>query len=57
MTLGLVYNNGWESGDWHLVYFDIFHEQPPQKDRGYWGISVGLFGIIIGIGFSYEQNI
>lgn len=49
------FQNGWKSGDWHFLVFDIFHEQPQDLSFGVVGVRIGVFGFFTQIGFKYEK--
>ena len=51
--MAILLNNGWKSGDWHLILLDFYNEQPLDSDDGVFGINIGLCGITIGIMFHY----
>jgi len=53
-NMGIIINNGWKSGDWHLLLIDVYHEQPLGKSDGVYGVNLGIFGITLGILFHYD---
>lgn len=48
-------DNGWITGDWHLILIDIFHEQPPHETGGVFGFGFGLLGIKIGLVIHHDK--
>jgi hypothetical protein len=53
--MGIIINNGWKSGDWHLLLLDCYHEQPLGKSDGVYGLNLGMFGFTIGIMFHHGE--
>jgi hypothetical protein len=49
-------NNGFKTGDWHLIKFDIYHEQPPQEKGGVFGLNIGLMGFVLGFMVHYDKQ-